>query len=494
MKKQSIITLILLTLLCSVSFISTSMSKDIENQTYQPILNATYRPIFAGTDGNATVIYDRTPTNTRGALYQANIYANVTIWYKYLNGDNESSPILFIDDGLGTFNPTGELMHFDEAKTVLAPDPGYGYYNFTFTMNTNFVVFRARYGLYEDDFGLYNIITADGTRVRSFFWEPYYTQLEEISMNLTYYNYNIIGYGFKYRDVTENYNGAFENVTFALVTNGDEGTLNASFSHTFEKGTVVQVQAFIIQYDNMTGTGRVFAENYINTFTVADATPVIELSVPRYTNKLNVSLLWSATVLNGNITAFEINWGDLSGIQIVNISVHRYYHVYASVGEYTINATAYADFLVSNLTVKVLIEQIKPLGSVKIVLPNGTTIIPNPPNIPEIVVEEKQLDFILNANDTGGSGIEMIILSTDEGNSIEISENGQVTMNFLEYGIRDITITVIDRAGNEISESFYINLVMKELPGDIPVPFPFGITTILGLFSVAFLLYLRKKK
>lgn len=493
MKKQSIITLILLTLLCSVSFISTSMSKDIENQTYQPILNATYRPIFAGTDGNATVIYDRTPTNTRGALYQADIYANVTIWYKYQNGDSDSAPILFIKDGFDTFNSTGELMHFDEAKTVILHD-GYGYYNFTFNMTSNFVEFRARYGLYEDDYGLYNIITADGTRVRSFFWEPYYTQLEEISMNLTYYNYNITEYGFKYRDVTENYDSAFENVTFALVANGDEGTLNASFSHTFEKGTVVQVQAFIVQYDNMTGTSRVFAENYINTFTVADATPMIELTVPRYTNDLNVSLLWSTTVLNGNITAFEINWGDFSGIQSVNISVHRYYHVYASVGEYTINATAYADFLVSNLTVNVLIEQINPLGSVQVVLPNGTKVTPDPPNVLKIIVEEKQLDFILNGSDSGGSGIEMIRLSTDEGNSIEIPESGEVTMNFVAYGIKEITITVVDRAGNEISKSFYINLVMKELPGDIPVPFPFGITTILGLFSVAFLLYLRKKK
>ncbi len=493
MKKQSITTLVLLTLLCSVNFISTSVGKDNENQFYQPELNAGTRPIFAGTDGNATVIYDRHPSILRGALYQADIYANVTLWYSFLGGDNWSAPILFIEDGNGTYNPDGELMQFDEAKTVIESD-GSGYYNFTFNMTSNFFAFRARYGEYEDDYGLYNVITADETKIRSYFWEPYYTQLEQISMNLTLYNFNMTGYGFKYRDVTENYNGEFENVTYALVSDGDESTLNVSFSHSFEKDTVVQVEAFILQYDNMTDTNRIFSENHINTFTVADATPEIELDVPRYTNNLNVSLSWKTTVLNGNITAFEIDWGDLTGIQIINVSISKYFHVYAAVGEYEITATAYADFLESNLTTTVLIEQFNPTGTVKILLPNGSIIEPNSTYIPLIIVEEKQLDFILNGSDSGGSGIQKIILSTDEGNSVEISEDGVVTLHFVELGLRELTITVVDRAGNEHSESFYINLELKELRSDFPVPFPFGITTIIGLFSLAIFTYLRKKK
>ena len=361
-------------------------------------------------------------------------------------------------------------------------------------MTSNFFAFRARYGLYEDDYGLYNLISADGTRVRSFFYESFYTQLEDITMNMTLYNYNITGYGIKYRDVTENYEGEFSNVTYSLDTDGDEGSLNVTFAHSFESGTVVQAQAFILQKDNMTGFSRVYEENHINTFTVADATPVIELNVPRYTNNLNVSLFWNTTVLNGAITAFEIDWGDLSGVQTINISDHNYNHLYSSVGEYEIVATAYADFLVSNLTVKVLIEQINPTYAVKIIKPNGEVIEPNETDIPLIVVETLKLDFILNGSDSGGSGIQGITLSTDEGNSVEIAEDGIVTIHFVEEGIREITITVIDLAGNEHSGSFFINITLKELSGDVPVPFPFGITTIVGLVSVAIFLYLRKRK
>ncbi|TFG08945.1 hypothetical protein EU534_02510, partial [Candidatus Heimdallarchaeota archaeon] len=355
MKKQSLITLILLTLLCSVNFIETSVSIDNEPSIYQPQLNAVVRPIFAGTDGNATQIQAR--TSTRGAIYQANLYNNVTLWYSFLNGDDSSAPFLFIDDGNGTYNPAGILMQFDDVKTFDEND-GAGYYNFTFNMTSNFVAFRARYGEYEDDFGLYNVITADETQVESYFWEPYYTQLQDINMNLTIYNYNITGYGFRYRDVTDNYDSEFENVTYSFISALDEITLNVTFPHTFEHSAVIQVEAFIIQRDNMTGTERFFFENHFQKFTVADATPVIELTVPRYTNNLNVSLFWSASVLDSNLTAFEIDWGDLSGVQSINISVHRYYHAYAAVGEYEIVATAYADFLVANLTAKVLIEQI----------------------------------------------------------------------------------------------------------------------------------------
>jgi len=492
MKKQSVITLILLTLLCSVNFIETSVSKQNESSIYQPELNAGVRPIFAGTDGNATVI--RARTSVRGALYQANLYDNVTFWYSYLNGDDSSAPFLFIDDGNGTYNPDGILMQYDDEKTLDKND-GSAYYNFTFNMTSNFVAFRARYGEYEDDFGLYNVITADETEVKSFFWESYYTQLQDINMNLTVYNYNITGYGFRYRDVTDNYDAEFENVTYSLSSALDEITLNVTFPHTFEHSAVVQVEGFIIQKDNMTATDRFFYENHFQTFTVADATPIIDLDVPRYTNNLNVSLYWSASVLDGNVTAFEIDWGDFSGIQSVNISINRYYHAYAAVGEYMINVSAYADFLVANLTVKVLIEQINPIGSVKIITPQGDIITPpNDSSIPEIILEKRQLDFILNGSDSGGSGIERIILTTDEGNSREIQEDGVVTLYFLEYGYIEITITVIDFAGNEFSDSFFIHIVQKELPGDIPVPYPFGITTIVGLLSLAVFMYLKKKK
>lgn len=494
MKKQSVITLILFTLLCSVNFISPSMSKDNETQIYQPELNAGIRPIFAGTDGNATKIYDRLPQYLRGALYQADLYNNVTLWYKFLGGDNESAPILFMDDGQGTYAPEGFLLQHDEAKTVIESD-GSAYYNFTFNMTSNFYEFRARYGEFEDDYGLYNIITADETEARSFFWEPFYTQLEEISMNLTIYNYNITGYGFKYRDVTDNYDGEFENVTYSLVSAGEEISLNASFAHSFEKDMVVQVQAFILNYDNMTDSYRFFTENWFNTFTVADASPIIELEITDYANYLNnIHLFWNTTVLNGNITAFEIDWGDLSGIEVVNISVHNYYHNYSSVGEYEITVTAYANFLTSNLTANLLIEQISPSSTVKILTPDGRELEPNSTYIHEIEVETKQLDFRINGSDSGGSGIQRIILSTDEGNSVEIPEGGVVTIHFVELGLRELTITVIDFAGNENSESFFINLVLKELPGDFPVPYPFGITTIIGLFSIAIFTYLKKKK
>jgi hypothetical protein len=494
-------------LLTSVNFIAADFVDDktitiSSDQTKEfPKEAPVYRPVFWKADANTTELVERYDTNSTGAVIKADLYSNVTIWYTFVGGDNTSAPLLFGDDGLSTPGSLswieGILMTYDNETTVTKND-GLGYYNYTLNMSSHFVVFRARYGLFEDEVGVPNIITT-GVWINSSFIQDFYTQYDEIDMDLKLRKYNITSYGLLYRvietDSTEpDYSTTFDNITIPYVEDGTDisKTLNASFANIFPVGTELDVRGFITQYDNVTQQERIFHENDADFVTINDGDPQMTLTHTRFTNSLNVSISWEAEAPKVNITSVEIDWNDTVTDTYYDLAKSTAYHLYSANGEYKIEVTAYAYAASITKTVKVLIEDELPTGEILVQLENGTFIDPTLQTITPIKTDNKLISFKMTGSDEQ-SGLQKISIETDEGNLLEFDSDAETTIPFLEYGVHDVYFRVYDKSGNFYEVSFSLNLTEPEDPQMGPVPYPFGLISIIGLVALA-AIYLRKRK
>ena len=296
-----------------------------------------------------------------------------------------------------------------------------------------------------------------------------------------------------YRKVTPDNSEVFQNVTFSSTQEGTEANVTASFVNKFKVGTEVEVRAFIMHYDNITNQYRILQENKAHFLTIVDGSPEVTVSTEKFTNSLNVSIEWQASAPKANITAVDIDWGDSSAIQsLSNLSIHVASHLYPSAGEYTINVTAFAGLAVKSELATILIDQDDPSGTFKLKLTNGT-LVDLSQEVFSLETEVKEITLAVSGSDVGGSGVAQIEVITDEGNSIARDSDGEVTILFLDYGLHEITLKVTDNAGNVYTRNVVINLVEPEFPKDFGVPFPFGVVTVIALFSLVFLYKKRRK-
>ncbi|MBY9000862.1 MAG: hypothetical protein KGD64_08120 [Candidatus Heimdallarchaeota archaeon] len=499
-KNRTFAAMVILALMCSMSIITLTQSK-IEQTSTLPSLDATTRPVFAGgDDDNTTVLVARNDAVFNGSVLRADVptYSNVTFWYTFVGGDNESAPLLFGDDGTNTpdslswVNPT--LMTYDNESSVELGLGVKAYYNYTFNLSSSFVSFYARYGEYESPFKIPNLITT-GVWLESYFVQEQYTQYEDIEMDIILHDYNISQYGLMYREVESTHSLPFENVTYSLTDEGAQRNVTAAIGNSFDAGTQLEIRSFIVHYDNITSEYRTLTENKVRLVTLVDGNPELTLESERYTNSRDVTIYWEAEAINSNISAVEVDWDDGSGIESANISIPIIIHSYASSGEYNINVTAFSFTGLGSVTdnFTVLIETIAPTGIIQLLNEDGEYIVLNETETFDIVVEKKELQFNVSGTDTGGSGVAKLVIETDEGNIIESPIDAIITIPFLEYGFHFIIFKVYDAAGNEYSFEVYIKMIEKELPTYAGVPFPFGLVTIAGLISIA-LIYLKKRK
>jgi hypothetical protein len=319
-------------------------------------------------------------------------------------------------------------------------------------------------------------------------------------MDVKLRKYNITNYGLVYREVITDpsepdYRTNFENVTIPLVEDGSalSKTLNVSTIDTFPVGTELDVRAFVTHYDNVTMQERVFYENDADLVTIADGNPQMNVTHLRYTNSMNVSIYWEAAAPKLNITSVEIDWGDSTGLDVyIDLAKHTAYHLYSEASEYSIKITAYAYGASISKTVKVLIDVDVPDGEILVQLTNGTMIDPRGVALTQIETDNKRITFSFDGTDEG-SGIEKFVLETDEGNLFEYLSATTTAIAFLEYGVHTVHFRVYDKSGSFYEVQFQIELIDPPEPTMGPVPYPFGIISILSLGALA-VLYLRKKR
>ncbi|MHA1221840.1 MAG: hypothetical protein ACTSP3_01005 [Candidatus Heimdallarchaeaceae archaeon] len=122
MKKQLVVSIFLIVLMSSLSIISVKSLRNTNPNFESPEFAATIRPVFEGADVNTSVIVERDDASSTGAIIKATPHKNVTIWYSYVGGNNESAPLLFGDDGTSTPDSLswvdGKLMTYDYEKTA----------------------------------------------------------------------------------------------------------------------------------------------------------------------------------------------------------------------------------------------------------------------------------------------------------------------------------------------------------------------------------------
>ncbi|MHA1685857.1 MAG: hypothetical protein ACTSYD_05525 [Candidatus Heimdallarchaeaceae archaeon] len=447
------------------------------------------RPVFKGLSegSDGQIIVARDDSQHQGAVILANKGDNVTVIYSFEEGNNETLPLIFGDDGNSGNNlswTTPTPMIYDVERTNQSTT-NEAFYNFTFHVNSDFIVFLVRLNNYEDDYKIPNIITT-GVRIESDFVDEYYTQFDDINMTLTFYKYNITEYGLQYRVDTEGHTGEFSNVTFTYSGSGDNITLYANFTHTFPIGTTLDVRPFIKYYDSTVGEFRYYHENKAHLITIIDGTPTITLHYPQFTNSLNVSISWEVEFPKGNLTQTKIDWGDDSAEQVItNTSITEAYHLYSSDGKYNITVTAYAGTAVGSKTEEILIDRTAPQGTITLKEENVTTITSG----------LKRVTFLIDAKDNkDGSGIEKYLVVTDEGNAYEYEPSiKEITLEFLDFGPHTVNLTVYDKAGNTYTTSVSFVLTHSTIPEDSPLPFPFGLFSIIGLVAIS-LFVLRKRR
>lgn len=503
-KKRHLSPLFILVILLSVSILSLSFNGRSIQESTRPRLSTSSRPVFQYADENATEIYPRNESVNWGAVIEADLYQNVSIWYNYYQGDNVSLVRLFGDDGNSSndiLNPIGSeptFMTYDNETTVTEGAGIYAYYNYTFNISSEFTLFQAKLGAFEDDLWVPNMITT-GVRIRSWFNQEFYTQYDSIDMDISLIDYNITSYGLMYRDISYDYGETFKNVTVALTQNGTSDIVSASIAHSYGPDTRLDVRAFIVHFDNITKENRVLVENQAHIITIVDGNPELDVTSLRYTNSLNVSIQWNAELIKANFTSFDIDWNDTTGIETYipptesNISRRTVYHLYATPGEYNISVTAKAFSASKTVIVPVLIDQVAPTGDIMIKLNNGTFVEPDLENPLSLSDTLKKVTFLVSGLDTGGSGIDQISVESDESNRVTRTDNGELTLSFMEYRIYTIDFVVLDKAGNQFSLTIFIELIEPDEPDWVPVPFPFGFVTIFGLISLA-VIYLKKKR
>ena len=196
-KQSSALLIITVGLILSSSFVSLSWSVSDEINNTIPKKATIGRPVLIDDVLNATeILFYRNDAVYQGAVIVAEPGENVTIWYTMDGGTNETLPRLYGDDGIIGSNLSWTepiLMPYDDVKVNIS---GFDrpYYNHTFQMNSDFIVFRAGFLDMEDDIGIPNIITTNVT-LTSQFNQEYYTQFDVIDMNLTLSDYNITEYG-----------------------------------------------------------------------------------------------------------------------------------------------------------------------------------------------------------------------------------------------------------------------------------------------------------
>ena len=114
-KKRQLSPLFILVILLSVSLLSFSFNGKSIQQATIPKISPVYRPVFQYADENATELFPRNDTANWGAVIEADVYDNVSIWYNYYQGDNISLVRLHGDDGY----PSNDILSWLENEPWL---------------------------------------------------------------------------------------------------------------------------------------------------------------------------------------------------------------------------------------------------------------------------------------------------------------------------------------------------------------------------------------
>ena len=454
------------------------------------------RPLFVNvtTDTLSAPLVARDDLAYQGAVYNVTINKTVTIWYKVVNGNNNTLPTLYGYNGYvwnDSLALSGvELTHFNEtfnenvtlsydADAELLVNVNVSYYYLETNITADIMFFRA---ILEDSWenadydDLYNYMTTGLMFSSNATYSDYFVHSEdvEINFNATHadeldewyiqYKLDISSLAINEAIPTLTPSGADDNVSYTV----NLGTFTPNTELRY-RAYVYHNSTFYTQNQTVLNTTivKIYEPRY-NFIEIIDGRPELMTEVPLSstdkpatyaTNVNNVTFWFNSSVVRSTLVKYEIIFGDgenitLTGLDIEDGNRTSVSHVYAIDGEYNYSITIFTDRDLSRSD-------------------NGTifidTVIPS-----EVVLSSteltytgynKEATFDFSFNDSL-SGVKEARLILGDGNEIVVTSKETYTHIYREFGLYEITLVVIDWAGNMDNTTITITLTDRSTPDD----------------------------
>jgi len=505
-------------------------------------VNDSYYPIFMGitSPSSSQVIRERNNTLGEGGIVQVQELANVTFRYA-IALQNTSSFVDTVDLRLfadlpivnsANFNNTAsntELSLSDSSKTVpltytgtnttgfinyTRPNDGqvlsnatlYYYETTVVNMSVSYLPFYVKDisvgGLGEhDNGGAYNLLTT-GAYFNTKSQDDFYIQNEKVNVtgNLFFADQATQALGFQYQVN----GGTVKNQNFTLSYTGVNGTANITLN-SYDPGTIISwTGVFYTSNDTLVNMSRIISNVDVKTVDVGDGTPHLSIKVLTndatgyvdnhtvYSTNFSITFQVQATVPKGAIDnlyllasatdttpkVFDKVNGSFS-IGTTNQTVD--YSTFTSStdgGQFnTTIATTTNKGLSLNETYTIVIDKVNPTIS-SFAVDGGQSV----------KTSDGSVSFNFNFADDN-SGVKMAILSFGDGQSMDVNGLTTVSHRYLDFksNTYEISLTVIDKAGNTVVQTGTLNLSATPLSRDRAPSFAvliFFVVLILLLTSI----------
>lgn len=448
---------------------------ETEDQSISPIqvdqtTSEVSRPIFVNVTGvgyTASTIRERNDSLGLGAQIKTQLRENVTITYKVVNGANVTDLRLFADIP-GNYSLTNETetlaFTFKEIvfENITVPytnefffNASVAYYTAKLNVSSDIVPFYAAIGSNSEVLSNapYNLFTTQQL------WsvtseDDFYIQDEKVKLNLEANLTDVTDiYGLRYKLSTDT---EFTAKNFTSLSGATVNKTSVIELGPYEPGTSIYFYSYAIIADK-------YYEHIDYQFVdVGDGKPVLDVSLPSnyaesklinntyYTRNFTVTFEISATVSKGNITSFLLKTGNdlVTKTQLnENVSLNGesifvpYEFSNNTINNVTITAiTNKGVSLQTNVNYTIVVDTVIPTAHLKDVNLNN-----------KVVTKNGQVTFTFDFSDET-SGIFIAILNLGDGFSIEVTSMGEYTYvytNITKSATYEVTLTVIDKAGNE---------------------------------------------
>ncbi|MCE7735909.1 MAG: hypothetical protein GPJ54_13595 [Candidatus Heimdallarchaeota archaeon] len=485
----------------TLNYLNTESDESISLSQIDTLNGAFSRPILVSVSNTTTgsveisATRERNDTLGEGAIHEVGIYDNVTVQYKVVNGNENTTVRLYLDVPASnyTLSLAGNVnesivMDWVSAETELV--------NITLPYDlsneiqfVNVSIYKAEFNMTEDYItyfaAVYDTVSntvADASReslnapfnfiTTSNYWvteseDEFYIQEEEVLINLVANNSKGVDrYGIAYRT---NSFGDYTNINFTDSAATDyTQTINLG---EFSIGTTLEWKSYAYVTDAVDSKVRYIERVDFKSVKIEDGTPSITSSLSSndtrsiqvdetfYSIESKVNFTLNASVVKGVITDFNLTLGDES-IPIVatgNVSTSgetfNLVHDFVNEGIYDVVLTAITDKDIQiNNTYTVVIDATLP-----------TVTLDQPGNDPNIDTTSGRVTFTFNYTDAL-SGVRLAILDLGDDTSIQVNGLDELSYRYIELDrLYIVTLTIIDFAGNEISSTISISLNKEEI-------------------------------
>lgn len=469
--------------------ISLSQIDTLQGALSRPILVSVSNTTGSSQSDEVVATRERNDTLGEGAIHETEIYQNVTVQYKVVNGDENTTVSLYLDVPASnyTLSLAGNenesiVMDWVSAETefinVTLPyesDPfnevpfvNVSYYEAEFNMTEDYITYFAAI----TDINRESLVAPFNFVTTSNYWtteskDEFYIQDEDVEINLVANNSKnaVDVYGIAYRTTS------FGDYTFINFTDTGTDFVSTINLGEFTTGTTLEWKSYAYVTDTVDSKVRYVERLDYKSVIMEDGTPsltsslsvddkrALQINNTFYSIPSSVNITVNASVVKGVISEFNFTLGDAQSTVVAtgNVSTSggllNFTHDFVNEGTYDVVLMAITDKDIQiNDTYTVVIDQTLP--SVTLNQPEGKI---------EFDSTSGRVTFTFNYSDSI-SGVRFAILNFGDNSSVQVNELDEITHRYLELDrFYTVTLTIIDYAGNEIASTISLKINAEDI-------------------------------